>query len=158
MWGDMMNDYLSRSNLRGAFENAFVERKELFRNKQLNSSFSNNPSADITIHSSIESLNKRWVLKTLDLFFREHSNLLLSSRLELHYSYQEKEGKITKVIACLQTKEGFVFATGEGIDEYGSTNNLINNLELNTRLLKNNSKQLLAVHGLQNNPGGDSFA
>lgn len=92
----------------------------------------------ININSSISHLNKEWILDTINNFFQEHNNFSNVLGFELTYEHQRVKGKNTKIVACLRSKEGFVFSNGEGVDEYEATKDLLENLELELIFLGNN--------------------
>ena len=111
----------------------------------------------ITINSRISYLNKDWILETINNFFKEKYHFTIPSEFEINYYYQNKKGKTMVVVVCSRLKDGFLFAKGEGIDEYEATKNLLENFELELNIPKKFQETNTQTY-VQALIGGDQYA
>ncbi len=102
----------------------------------------NQHKLNININSDVSVINQTWVKNTINEFLEDHKEIA-NGELTLHFKIQPIRKKILKCIAYVKTNASKVSVIGEGRDEYEAITDLLNNLDIETRIsiqYQNNQK------------------
>jgi len=110
--------------------------KELKGLEELEGSEQVTKDTRIYIQSAVPVINKEWIKETINEFLVKEIKSSQPINMLLKFHEQPVKNKIIKCRAQLETEQNTIIVSGEGIDEYEAVSDLINNLDIELKLIE----------------------